>query len=412
MPRLIFVNRFFHPDISATSQLLSQLAFSLAADGWNVEVVTSRMRYDDRHCKLSARETVNSVFVHRVPTSRLGRGRARLRVIDYLTFYASTCWFLLRHLRAGDQLILKTDPPMLSVPVVLLARLKRVRVINWYQDVFPEIAYAAGFTIGRPRINEGIRRILFGMRDWSLRNSTMTVVLGTAMQQHLKEHGIPEEQMVIIPNWTDTAAIVPISPQNNELRHEWGLDEHFVVAYSGNMGIAHEFEAIIDAAEILRDDPRIRFLIIGGGFRIPFLQVETERRGLQDNLLFKPYQPYEQLSQSLGTANIHLVSLRPSMEGLILPSKFYGIAAAARPTIFIGNTRGEMATLLEEHECGASVENSDGRGLVNLILDYANDPQRCQLEGNRARQLAEAHYNAQNAKHAWEKLLKVTSEPS
>ncbi len=412
MPRLIFVNRFFHPDISSTSQLLSNLAFSLAADGWNVEIVTSRMRYDDHHCKLPARETVNSVLIHRVRTSRLGRGRAYLRMFDYLTFYMSTCWFLLWHLRAGDQLVLKTDPPMLSVPVVLLARLKRARVINWCQDVFPEVAYAAGFHIKPSRVNEGIRKMLFGMRNWSLRSSTTTVVLGTSMLQHFKAHGIPDEKLVIIPNWIDTAAIVPIPLQNNKLRQEWALDEHFVVAYSGNMGIAHEFEAIIDAAEILRDDPLIRFLIIGGGFRIPFLQNETVRRGLQDNIIFKPYQPNEQLSQSLGAANIHLVSLRPSMEGLILPSKFYGIAAAARPTLFIGNTLGEMATLIREQKCGSSVDNSDGRGLANLILDYANDPQRCQLEGERARQLVETHYTAQNAKTAWEKLLKSTAEPA
>lgn len=412
MPRLIFVNRFFHPDISATSQLLSQLAFSLAADGWDVEVVTSRMRYDDRLCKLPASETINSVRVHRVATSRLGRGRARLRIVDYLTFYASTCWFLLRHLRAGDQLVLKTDPPMLSVPVVLLARIKRARVINWYQDVFPEIAYAAGFTIGRPRFNDAIRKVLFKLRDWSLRNSSTTVVLGTSMQRHLKEHGIPEEQMVIIPNWTDTETIVPVALQTNTLREEWDLSEQFVVAYSGNMGIAHEFEAIIDAADILRDDPRIQFLIIGGGFRLPFLQVETERRGLQNKLQFKPYQPYDQLSQSLGAANIHLISLRPSMEGLILPSKFYGIAAAARPTLFIGNTQGEIASLLREHGCGSSVESSDGSGLASLILDYANDPLRCQQEGLRARQLADSHYTALNAKNAWKKLLKHSDEPA
>src|SRR5690606_3131947 len=106
----------------------------------------------------------------------------------------------------------------------------------------------------------------------------------------------------------------------------------FVVGYSGNFGRAHEFATLLDAAEELLRAPDIRFLMIGEGQQRGFVEAEARRRGLT-NILFKPFQPSEMLSESLGVSDVHIVSLLPSLEHCIVPSKFYGVLAAGRPTI-------------------------------------------------------------------------------
>jgi len=138
--KLIFVNRFFHPDHSATSQMLSDLAFALAERGGDVAVITSRQRYDAPADTLAPRQTVNGVTVYRVWTSRFGRDNLFGRALDYASFYLAVAWQLWRLARSGDVVIAKTDPPMLSVVAAAMCWLRGARLVNWLQEVFPEAA--------------------------------------------------------------------------------------------------------------------------------------------------------------------------------------------------------------------------------------------------------------------------------
>ena len=141
---VVFVNRYFSPDISATSQMLTDLAFGLARRGWRVRVVTSRQRYDDPGARLPPREILDGVVVDRIPTTRFGRTSLFGRAIDYLTFYLSAAWTLLRVIREGDVVVAKTDPPLLSILTTPIVRLRRAIAVNWLQDLFPEVATGVG----------------------------------------------------------------------------------------------------------------------------------------------------------------------------------------------------------------------------------------------------------------------------
>src|ERR1700687_2917404 len=140
MARLIFVNRYFFPDHSATSQILSDLTFHLAAAGGDVHVIASRQIYDEPKVALPANETINGVNVHCVASTRFGRASLPGRVLDYLSFYRSVRGCLSAIARAGDTVVAKTDPPMLSVAVAPTARRCGAGLINWLQDIYPETA--------------------------------------------------------------------------------------------------------------------------------------------------------------------------------------------------------------------------------------------------------------------------------
>ncbi|HYM17513.1 MAG TPA: hypothetical protein VEU06_03015, partial [Micropepsaceae bacterium] len=136
--RVVFLNRYFFPDHSATAQILSDLAFHLADRGEEVEVITSRQLYDDPVATLPRRECVRGVNVHRLSASRFGRHSLLGRGLDYASFYAASAAKLLSVARKGDVVVVKTDPPMLSVLASVLAPLKRYRTVNWLHDVYPE----------------------------------------------------------------------------------------------------------------------------------------------------------------------------------------------------------------------------------------------------------------------------------
>jgi colanic acid biosynthesis glycosyl transferase WcaI len=398
--KIIFINRFFFPDHSATSQLLSDLAFYLASQGWEVHVITSRQRYDKPGARLSARELVRGVTVHRVWTSTFGRGRLPGRALDYLTFYFCTVLALLRVASRGDTVVAKTDPPLLSLVAWPVSRLKGTRLVNWLQDVFPEVAGAVGMGWARGWIG----RLLARLRDRTLRSADVNVVLGFGMQQYLISRRVDEGKLRVIHNWADGELVHPVRREDSPLRREWGLDGKFVVGYSGNMGRVHEFETILGAAEALMRDAGIIFLFIGDGAQKKWLESEAHRRSLC-NVQFLPYQPSSQLAASLSVPDVHLISLRPEFEGFVVPSKFYGIAAAGRPAIFVGSADGEIAQLVNDCQCGIAVQAGDIEGLVTAVTRLRNDPALCRNYGGNARRAFEKRFDRRIALDAWRRAL-------
>lgn len=415
--KLIFVNRYFHPDHSATSQMLSGPAFALAEAGYAVHVITSQQRYDAPGDRLPARERVAGVDVRRVWTSRFGRARLLGRACDYLSFYLTATLAIWRLAGAGDVIVAKTDPPMLSVIVAPVARLRGAVLINWLQDIFPEVAEAVG--IGRGRLGTLALAALRRLRDQSLKCATMNITLGERMAERLVALGVARARISVIPNWADGTLVTARAHPTNLFRSGLAGPDDFVVAYSGNLGRAHEIEAMLGAIAVTEertmspavagpDDatrcPRIVWLFVGGGNQMQALQARAEKGGLR-SVVFRPYQPKEALADSLSAADVHLVSLRPELEGLIVPSKIYGIMAAGRATIFIGDADGEVARLLVRADCGLTVAAGDGRTLADAVAALASDGVRTRALGDNARRAFEQAYDKPLVIERWTRLI-------
>lgn len=404
---IVFVNRYFCPDQSATSQLLTDLASSLTQTGFTVHVICSRQRYDDPAARLAPQESISGVTVHRIWTTRFGRKRLLGRALDYATFYCSSALTMLRLLRRGDTVIAKTDPPLISIVAMAAAKIKGAQLINWLQDVFPEVASLLGANpLPRP-----LDVLLRYCRNQSLRSARVNVVLGERMRDRLLRLGIPANKIEIIENWADCSQEAPTAASHSALRANIGVTDKFVVGYSGNLGRAHEFQTLLGAAEILKNDGEIVFLMIGGGAGMIKLLELTTARGL-NNFMFLPYQPRENLGDSLAASDMHWVSLRPVLEGLIVPSKFYGILAAGRPTVFIGDTDGQLGRIIRSAQCGFSVAVGDVDALVGAVLHLKNDPMlRKRLGGNAYRRCCE-QYSAARAFDRWAEIVRSANRAS
>jgi len=399
-PAIIFVNRFYRPDQSATAQILTDLAEALSERGWRVTVIACRQCYGDPHARLVAREVLGGVTIWRVWTSRFGRAGIAGRMVDYLSFYLSAFVAMLSLIGRGDILVTKTDPPLLSVLGVVAARLRGARSVTWLQDLYPEVAAELGIKALRGRFGAVLRKL----RNWSLEGSGLNVVIGERMAERLAAEGISPSRIAVMPNWSDDETIRPLSREACTLRNEWGIGDRFVVAYSGNLGRAHEAETMLGAARRLRGREDIVFLMIGAGHGSEPLSVVAAQEQL-DNIVFRPFQPRERLPESLAVGDIHWLSLRPELEGLIVPSKFYGIAAAGRPVIAVTDCDGEIARLVRGGDCGEVVPPGDSGRLAAVIESYASDAARCAREGAAARAMIEQHFRREAILASWDRLF-------
>ena len=312
-------------------------------------------------------EVTRKVNIHRVWTTRFGRQNLLGRAIDYLSFYVSSAFKLIRITQDNDILIAKTDPPLISVIAAWVAKHKKARLINWLQDLFPEVAGTLGLLK-----DAFLYRFLKKIKDISLKAADMNVVIGEKMADLVAEQGISRGKITIIHNWNINSNVNFVSKSENELVIEWGLKNKFVVGYSGNYGRAHEYEPIKKLVKYFSNNEDIVFLFIGGGKYYDDLRVFVRVNQI-DNVLFKPYQDKEKLNQSLSIADIHLISLNPELEGLIVPSKFYGLASIGAPILFIGDEKGEIGQILKKDKCGFVVAPDDQKKLIDIISEQKNN---------------------------------------
>lgn len=378
--------------------MLTDLATGLAGD-YDVRVVTSRALYNDPLAELDRQEEHRGVEIFRLTTTRRGRDSLWGRALDYASFYVRVFVFLLRHVRAGDLVVLKTDPPLLSLLNTGAVRWRGGRVVNWLQDVFPEIAIELG-AFPRWRLFSGP---LIGWRNRTLRAAVANVAISESMRKSLARLGV--DNVEVIPNWADGELIRPIEHGDNPLRAEWNPGGRFLVGYSGNFGRAHSFEELIEAMTLLESRVEIRFALIGEGAGLEAVLEAVERKRLH-HVSFFPYQPHDTLRQSLGAMDLHVVTMREGMEGLVLPSKIYGILAAGRPIAFVGDPDGEIAGFIREHDIGFAVGHGEGAELAEQIQALSRDPDRLRRMGKNARLLFDRESAKPIAVERWRDVLR------
>ena len=380
MPSILFINRVYPPESGATGRVLEYVAHGFVSAGWDVSVLTTAGEKSGAGVEIR-----NDVKVIRVPCG-FSKKNLIARALGYALMIPSLMLRALMLPRA-DVVVTKTDPPMLLVIGPFLKLVKGSKLIHWAQDLYPEIAEEAGLLPkeGAGAMVTGFVRLLSTL---SMRSHDLTLAVGRCMAGRLKGRGIPEGRIRVVTNAGVEDDIVPVSHENNAFRKMHGLEGAFVVEYSGNLGRAHDFGTVLEAARLLeeRGEQGVRFLFVGSGPGEGLLRGEVVRMGLR-NIRFLPPQPAGSLSESLGAGDLHLVTMKSEMAGLVVPSKFYGVMAAARPCLFVGPEDSEVARVIREIGVGRVIQSGDGESLVSEILKYRAAPELLREEGARAARL-------------------------
>ncbi|MBZ5639679.1 MAG: glycosyltransferase family 4 protein [Acidobacteriia bacterium] len=394
---IVLLNQYYAPDDAATAQILADLGVGLARAGHSVSAICSSRSYACPARRYPLSETLDGVRVRRAWSSAFGRRTRIGRALDYATFLAGAAGRLAL-VERPDVIVSLSTPPLVAGLGAAFARLRRARTLFWVMDVYPDLA----FELGALRPGSPIGRLASRVSDWILSASDRVVALDDAMAARLRLHS--DVKVAVIPNWADGVAIRPLDPETSSLRKAWGWSERFVVLYSGNMGLAHEFGTVLDAAEALRDRSRVLFAFVGGGPRRDEVQEAVRHRGLS-NVEFRPYVPRDRLGDSLAAGDVHLVTLREGMAGMLVPSKIYGILAAGRPTLYVGPPEGEIAEIAARSTCGRRIAPGNARALADAVIEYAEDETRRRSDGESARRLFEERYTKEGGLARFQRLL-------
>jgi glycosyltransferase involved in cell wall biosynthesis len=400
--KICFFNRSYWPDQAATGQLLTELAEDLVArHGCEVSVVAGRALHGREHGHAGIRpvtkEERQGVRILRANGTALPRQRFVGRVSNYLTYFASACaatWML----GPQDIVVSLTDPPILGLAALRAARRAGARFVFLCEDVFPEVA-----VLLEDFRNETVNRMLDRINRYLLREADAIVALGDRMKQRLvEEKGADPARIHVIHNWADCQAITPKS-KDNAFARAHGLTDRFVLMHSGNVGLSQNLDLLIEAAARLTSRERLVVAIVGDGARRRTLEEMAQARGLT-NVRFFPYQPKEQLDDSFATADAFLVSLKPGLEGYIVPSKVYGILASGRPFVAAVDPTCEAAAIVREHHCGTIAPPGEPDALAASIAALCDDPAGARAMGENARRAA-WHFDRRVAVQAYHELF-------
>lgn len=398
--RLIILNQFFYPDHSATSQLMTDLAESLVAGGEEVTALAGRGRYNGGG-GLRKRDEHRGVRVERAWSTGFGKGSVIGRLTDYLTFYlgaALKMFTLPRH----DVAMALTTPPLIGLLALAACRVRGMRFVALVQDVYPDV----GVALGAFRRGGLVTDVLDRLNRLILKGADRVIVLGDCMREVVTSKGVAAERIDVIHNWADGEKITPLAAgEENPFAAKQSLAGRFVVLFSGNFGRVNDFETPLEAARILKGREEILFLFVGDGAKAGEIEEFARANDLQ-NVRLLPYQPRENLRHSLAAGAAHLVTLAPGLAGLSVPSKTYGILAAGRPLLFVGDARSDVARIVSENACGAVVESGDAEGLARVVSSWAAQPARVSEIGIAARQLFERRFDRKHAVAAYTESLK------
>ncbi|MEE2681964.1 MAG: glycosyltransferase family 4 protein [Planctomycetota bacterium] len=398
--RVLMLNQVFYPDVAATAQHGHDLARSLVANGHEVTAIASRSLYGTKGAALPKRETVDGIEIRRVGKSFFGKSSIIGRVADFLYFYVAAtvrAITLPRH----DVVICFTTPPFIGFSGLILRLLKGTRFVYWVMDLYPDVLVVCGVAKER---SFGTR-FLEGLNRWCLNRADVDVVLGRCMRDRVLAKGIDPAKVRMIGVWSDQEEVSPIEPEQNRYRIEWGIGDRMLVMYSGNFGLGHDVETFLQAAVKLKDDDRIRFAFVGGGKRKEQVEQFVHDNGLEGTCILEPFQPRERLDELLSAGDVHLASMLEGTEGIMVPSKLFGILAVGRPALFIGSERSEIARVIAENDCGRTIREGDCEELVRAILNYTVDPTERRAAGERARRALIEEHSAKIRCRAWLELL-------
>lgn len=333
--KFLLLNQTFYPDVMATGQYLTDVALALVERGHQVTVIAGRRAYDAPHRTFAGEEVWRGIRIIRVGSTWFGKQAKWKRAANFLSFMA-LCAARLISLPKQDVVVALTSPPMIALLGVWLATWHRGRFIYWIMDFNPDEAIAAHW------LKEGslMARLLERASRLCLQRAHKILTLDRFMYHRILTKGAFGSKTVVLPLWSQ--GIAYDAAGRDRFRNIHGIQDKFVVMYSGNHSPCHPLDSLLEAAKRLEADLELVFCFIGGGSEFAKLQ----RRPKRPNAIFLPYQPWEQLADSLSAADLHVVVMGDGFVGLVHPCKIYNLLPLGTPILYIGPDPSPVTQLL------------------------------------------------------------------
>jgi len=288
-----------------------------------------------------------------------------------------------------NELILVTTPPFI---IFIGLFFKKIRNQNYHLiiwDLYPDVL----INFGVLKKSSLIIRIWKKLNTRCFNSATTIFTLGKHLASAIEKYTAKE--IIIIPNWVNSDFLKPISRKENPFAIEHDLTDKLVVMYSGNLGMTHDIETIVNTAEILKNNTKIHFVIIGEGLKKVKITKMVEEKKLK-NILLLSYQNKETLPYSLSCADIGIVTLSHGAENISVPSKTYYLMAVGSAIIALSSAESELGILIEKYQCGRVFDKPDAQAIAEFILHLSQDSDEL-LKFKENSRAASFNYTPQNA---------------
>ena len=401
--RILFMAQCYAPEDVSAAVLITELAVDIVERGHQVTIVTGAPNYPQGRVFKGYRnlpcavEMLDGVRVIRTWSYISPSKKVLPRLLHYGT-YSATAFYGGLFAPRPDVIVSYSPPLPLGFSAWLLSRIFRVPWVLQLEDLYPDAAIAAGVMTNKTLIN-----FFFDIEKFLYRKAEYISVISKSFQQNLFAKGISNSKMEIIPIWADPDEIQPMEKENS-FRKEHGLDKKFVVMYAGNIGHTSCLEDVLSAAEILKAQKDIQFVIVGEGVKKEALEAEKKAKVLT-NILFLPFQPREIFAEMLAAADISLVTLNADSALSSMPSKIFNHMASARPILAVTPPESEIAQIIAEANCGWNVPPESPRKLAEAIVQLKDRETTLIQMGQNGRVCLEKNYSRNHCVDAYEKML-------
>ena len=363
--RILLLNLYYPPDTSATAKMAETVAKVLGA-GNQVTVLCGRPSYDPserRPWRLYQTERSGSVRIVRVGSTDFPRIQMKWRVLNYLSY---TALLIPRALVTPcDAVLAMTDPPFAGIVGAFVAILRRKPYFYNIRDMYPDMAL--GGSIVEPGM---LARVWEKLHRWALRRATKVIVLGEDMRNRIVAKGLRFEQIEIVRDGAEIPSTDLRESLDAETIRAIRGDFRFVLLHAGNLGFYGAWSSLIAAARQLSEDG-IGLVFVGEGAQRK--EIEVQATGLS-NVRFLPFFPASKVSSVLAAADAHLITVKRGLEGVVVPSKMYGILVAGKPIVAVAPRETDAVTLGERFKFSVGADPDRPDEIARTIRELASDP--------------------------------------
>jgi colanic acid biosynthesis glycosyl transferase WcaI len=397
MARILLLTLVFRPDNVSTAQIMGDLALDLKARGHTLQVITTIPHYN-RDAEADARQPLHAwlggvirrseyqgIPVYHVFIPQKG-GNKLLRMAGWMGFHIGSL-ILGSLLRFKPQIILAPSPPLtIGVVAWLLGKLRRCPWVYNVQEIYPDIAINLG-ELRNPAIIRGFQFL----ERFVYRTAAGLAVISEGMVERILAKGVPPAKVHLIPNFVDLTEFVP-GEKRNPFSLEHGLQDQLVVLYAGNMGKPQGLDVLIEAAARLKDEPGIRFVMMGTGSERQAL--EEQARALKlPNVLFLGQQPYSSMGAVHATASICFVSQAPRTASDGIPSKVFRILGSGRPILASTSSDSDLARIVRDAKAGEIVPPGNPEAIAAALRRALTAQDEWARMGMRGREFVNDHFS-------------------
>jgi colanic acid biosynthesis glycosyl transferase WcaI len=388
--RILLLNLYFPPDTSATAKMALSVAEPLA-QRHEVTVLCGRPSYDPterRSWRFTRTEQLGRLRVIRVGSTDYPRFQMQRRVLNYLSYVALVVPRAL--FVPCDVVLAMTDPPFEGIVGAFVALLKRKPYIYNIRDLYPDMA------LGGALVPPGtLARIWECLHRWALRRATCVIVLGEDMRARIIQKGVAPSRVKVVRDGADilpadAVGEAPAAALDAEVIQAIRGDARFVLVHAGNLGFYGAWGTLILAARELAGDG-VRLVFVGDGAQRQ--QVQASAAGAS-NIVFLPFFPGSKVPSVLAAGDAHVITIKRGLEGVVVPSKLYGILAAGKPIIAATPVETDVASLGAKQGFAVCCDPDNPAELVAAVRALMADPSRCKTMEEAARAAAPAYDRA------------------